>query len=145
MIDLDAIKARLAEWRRLKSETTMGAWVSEQVTVEVERNGETQESYPQGVRTARGTLLFLMQREPGYICGEDYANADFIVYAHNTPIEDDLAALLAEVEQPPLVFSACDHLTGMYEPTHDMEPEWWITFLFCPHCGTKLAPEATPE
>lgn len=80
-IDIIAIEARLAEWKRMKGETTSDEWSISDMYFDtiVDTDGENV-----------ATVNDFQEREKG--------NRDFITYAHNTPIEDDVQALLDYVE-----------------------------------------------
>jgi hypothetical protein len=78
--DLTAIEQRLDEWRRKKAEAPPGEWKAEAPLVFAPDEG----------LIAQETTI-----DP-----EDWGTvAGFIAYAHNTAIEDDVAALLAEVRR----------------------------------------------
>lgn len=86
MIEIETIKERLAEWRQLK-EKTSPLWIS----------------YYDNPHEP-----FLVDEEGKVLCGPhdgygtlapQLADVDFMRFAHNTPIEDDVVELIAEVER----------------------------------------------
>jgi hypothetical protein len=83
MLDLTAIKARLEEWKRKKAGTTGTSWAS-----------SDERPFPGQIPDQ--SFFLPTTGQPILLTKEDKA---FVAFAKNVPIEDDVEALLAEVER----------------------------------------------